>query len=396
MVSIKEAINALSDIQLNFGTKSIPLTDSLGYYMAEDIIAPIAVPNFNNAAMDGYAVCWEGEVPNTFKICGLIAAGEVWEKTLHPGEAIRIFTGAMVPKECTSVIQQEWAIEREGRVEFTQPIDSQRNIRLKGSQTQINQTVVSCGQKINSGIIGLLATLGIQEITVFNQVTASIIITGNELVEIGDKLPIAKIYNSNGPMLQSLFLEKGIRALPYTRCLDDPKALENAITSAIEHSPVIVLTGGISVGDFDFVKSVLDKLGVKEIFYKIKQKPGKPLYVGCLNSSVFIALPGNPASVNSCFHAWVNPFIQQLNGGPSVNEFYSKLPTAILMNNYHKKSGLTHFVKGNVHNGRITILTGQESFNLANLNVANSLVILPELSENIESGNPLSYIPFNS
>lgn len=394
MVNQNEAISKLSAISIDRDTIELPLGESLGYILATDVIAPMDVPSFDNSAMDGYAVCWEHEIPEKFSLTGMIAAGDHWTTQLKHGEAIRIFTGASVPIGCVSVIQQEWAIETEKWVTFTQPISANLNIRKQGSQTKINQTVVSAGQKITSGIIGLLATLGITKISVVNKVVVSIIITGNELVEIGQALPKAKIYNSNGLMLQALFAEKNITALPYSRCIDDPHILKSSILSAMKETNVVVLTGGISVGDFDFVKTVLEEIGVCEIFYKVKQKPGKPLYIGTLNNQVFIALPGNPASVNSCFHAWVNPLIQQLNGGFTVSEYYNQLPIGELENSYQKKIGLTHFVKGNVNHGKIKILAGQESFNLSTLNTSNALVVLPEDWESNASGTSLKYIPF--
>lgn len=393
MVNQYEAISKLSAISINREIIELPLAESLGYILADDVVAPMDVPSFDNSAMDGYALCWEHEIPDKFFICGVIAAGDNWTTPLKHGEAIRIFTGASVPIGCVSVIQQEWAIETEKWVTFTQPISANLNIRKQGSQTKINQTVVSAGQKITSGIIGLLATLGITKISVINKVVASIIITGNELVEIGQDLPMAGIYNSNGPMLQALFAEKNINALPYSRCIDDPHILKSSILSAMKETNIVVLTGGISVGDFDFVKTVLEEIGVNETFYKVKQKPGKPLYIGTLNHQVFIALPGNPASVNTCFHAWVNPLIQQLNGGFTVSNYYNQLPIGELENSYQKKIGLTHFVKANVSHGKIKILTGQESFNLSTLNASNALVILPEDWENNDSGTSLKYIP---
>ena len=393
MVNQFEAISKLSAISINREIIELPLAESLGYILADDVVAPMDVPSFDNSAMDGYALCWEHEIPDKFFICGVIAAGDHWTTPLKHGEAIRIFTGASIPVGCISVIQQEWAIETEKWVTFNQPITANLNIRKQGSQTKINQTVVSAGQKITSGIIGLLATIGITKIAVINKVIASIIITGNELVEIGQDLPMAGIYNSNGPMLQALFAEKNINALPYSRCIDDPHILKSSILSAMKETNIVVLTGGISVGDFDFVKTVLEEIGVNETFYKVKQKPGKPLYIGTLNHQVFIALPGNPASVNTCFHAWVNPLIQQLNGGFTVSDYYNQLPIGELENSYQKKIGLTHFVKANVSHGKIKILTGQESFNLSTLNASNALVILPEDWENNDSGTSLKYIP---
>ena len=393
MVNQYEAISKLSTISINREIIELPLAESLGYILADDVVAPMDVPSFDNSAMDGYALCWEHEIPDKFFICGVIAAGDHWTTPLKHGEAIRIFTGASIPVGCISVIQQEWAIETEKWVTFNQPITTNLNIRKQGSQTKINQTVVSAGQKITSGIIGLLATIGITKIAVINKVIASIIITGNELVEIGQDLPMAGIYNSNGPMLQALFAEKNINALPYSRCIDDPHILKSSILSAMKETNIVVLTGGISVGDFDFVKTVLEEIGVNETFYKVKQKPGKPLYIGTLNHQVFIALPGNPASVNTCFHAWVNPLIQQLNGGFTVSDYYNQLPIGELENSYQKKIGLTHFVKANVSHGKIKILTGQESFNLSTLNASNALVILPEDWENNDSGTSLKYIP---
>lgn len=396
MVTVQEAILKLSDIPKSGIRKNLPLSQSLGHFIAEDIVSPMDVPSFDNSAMDGYAVCWDNEIPENFKLRGTIAAGDIWNESLTHGEAVRIFTGACIPPGCKSVIQQEWALEQNGWVHFVKPITDNLNIRLKGSQSKKNQIVVSEGQKINSGIVGLLATLGISEIAVFDQITVSIIITGNELIEIGNAPQTAKIFNSNGPMLLSLFAEKSIHTLPYSRCLDDPKALKLSILTAMEKSSIIVLTGGISVGDFDFVKAVLDEIGVAQLFYKIQQKPGKPLYVGTHENKVFIALPGNPASVYSCFHAWVNPIVQQLNGGPSVSKFYEDLPSAKLVNSYFKKPGLTHFVKATAKNGEITILTGQESFNLSTLNTANSLAILPEQVEEFSLGTSLKFIPFNN
>lgn len=385
MIAVNEARKILSDNLERSEKKLFPLKNCLGLILAEDIHSPIDVPSFDNSAKDGYALKFDAE-SEFFKLKNTIQAGDTSEYIISEGEAARIFTGAKMPEFANTVVPQE-IVERDdkdGKITFPkEKISSGNNVRYKGSQCKEGDLIAEKGTKITPGAIGLFASVGLAEIKVFSPPKVGYIITGNELKEIGTSLKSGEIYNSNGPMLEALLENCRIREVTAYKASDDKEELQKTINQALEETDVLLISGGISVGDYDFVEECLKNAGVKELFYKVKQRPGKPFFAGKKDRKWIFALPGNPASVFSCFNQYVKPCLRFLMGKNDVWKPDSVLP---LQEDQKKKSGFTFFLKAKKEGDKLEILGGQQSFNLQAFSSANCLVELDEESEVVKAG----------
>lgn len=387
MISVQEA-KAILKVNIPLGpTIKVPLQEAMDLIVAEDIYSPMDVPSFDNSAMDGYAIIWD-EQQASWELTDEIAAGDGKIHHLEKGKACRIFTGAPIPQEADTVIPQEW-VKKDGQyITFDNAHFHKGNhIRLKGAQTKAGESILGKGQIISPGGIGLLASVGIAEIPVYSPPSVGIIITGNELKELGEPLSFGQIYNANGPVLQAYLNKLGIFNIRHYQAKDEPVFLQETINEAMAQHDFVLLSGGISVGDYDFVKSGLEKAGVRELFYKIKQRPGKPFFAGIRGNQVVFALPGNPSSVITCFNQYVKPSLLQWMGHQDPWEPSAFLPMA---EPFKRKAGLTFFLKAKFENGQVHILPGQESFNLISFGTANCFAEVPENTESLAAGEKVA------
>lgn len=383
MVSVQEAIARIREKIQQMPVVELSLYNGLGKVLAENVIANINVPSFDNSAMDGYCFKWiEGQIE--YDVVAQIQAGDTQNVAIGNFQCARIYTGAMIPKDVDTVIQQELVSVSDGKIKIDlEKAKKGANIRTEGSQSKIGDIVASAGTKISPSLLGLLASNGIENVKVFDEPKVSIIITGNELVNVGFSLEKGQIYNSNEFALKALLKVCGLNHIDVFHAVDTLESVVDQISKANESADIVILTGGISVGDFDFVKLAMQQIGVEELFYKVKQKPGKPLFVGLSNEKWYFALPGNPAAVITCFNQYLKPTIEMLMGHQQ-----SFLPIAMLplKEDYHKNAGLTHFLKGFYTFNDVELLKGQESFNLSSFNVANCIVQLPEELDIVQKG----------
>lgn len=388
MISVNQARKILSENLERAEKKQVQLKDTLGKILAEDVRSPIDVPSFNNSAKDGYAIKFDKH-QDFYHLKNTIQAGDTSKYTISEGEAARIFTGAKMPKGSDTAIPQETVQrdEKTGKITFQKDkITTGSNVRYKGSQCKKGDLIAKKGTKINPGAIGLLASVGLAEVSIYVPPKVTYIITGNELKEVGSPLKEGEIYNSNGPMLQALLEKMSIHKISALKAFDEKEALQQTINSALEETDILLLTGGISVGDYDFVEECLKNAGIKELFYKVKQRPGKPFFVGKKDRKWVFALPGNPASVFSCFNQYVKPCLNYLLGN---NEIWNPDFVLPLLEDQKKKSGLTFFLKAKKEGKKIIILSGQQSFNMQAFSEANCLVELDEESELVKAGTPV-------
>ncbi len=388
IISVSEAKARLKHHIPKGPSSFCPIRLSNGKILAKDIVAPMDVPSFDNSAMDGYAIAWqdEGEIR---EVVGLVAAGDSELKSLQKGEAVRIFTGAPIPPGADTVIQQEKIIRIGNRIQFERnEFRKGTSVRLRGAQCKKGNEILEAGSQINPGTIALLASLGISEIEVFDLPIIALIVTGNELREIGQELSPGQIYNSSGPAIQAYLATIGVNDIRIFHTEDDFEKVILTIREALKVCDFLLLTGGISVGDFDFVKDGLKENEVEEIFYKITQRPGKPFFAGKKEGKVIFALPGNPASVLTCFLNYVKPSILQWAGHSDSWKPTLVLPLADI---FTKSVNLTLFLKAKIENGKIKILPGQESFNLLSFGQADGLAEIPIESEFLESGTLVSF-----
>lgn len=390
MITVKEALHHIRQQCHTLPPIRIPLDSACNFIAAETIYAPIDVPCFDNSAMDGYAIRYE-DLKNTIplQLYYEIEAGKTEIPEVHKGEVARIFTGAPIPIGADTVIPQENCTVENGILNCLQTVSIGDHIRKQGTQTRKGDRVLSKGNLLTAEYIGFLATLGIDSVVVFPKPKVGIIITGKELVPVGNTLQNGQIYESNSVALKVLLQQLEIPVV-FSQWIDDNESeLFHFVSENFTKVDVLLLTGGISVGDYDFVKRILDKIGTTEIFYKIQQKPGKPLFFGKKDQTLFFGLPGNPSAVVTCFHAYIKPALLQITGDQPQAEH-----DAILVTPYRKKSGLTHFVKARVQGGKATILDKQLSYQMDTYAQANAFVVLNEEQEDFKIGEKVRIIFF--
>ena len=373
MTSVQDAFDKIKANIKRLPSTQIKVEDALGFVTTSDILSPINMPPFNQSAMDGYAIC--GNHLNQFKLIGEIQAGESGEGIeLAEGEAVRIFTGALVPTSATAIAKQEIVESDESIIQLTERVSDNMNIRFAGEQVQTGAVVLKKDTTINLGAIGYLYMLGIHKVEVSRKPKAIIIVTGNELMAPGQELISGKIYESNSYTLKAALKSVGVDS-EIQSVKDDFESTKHMISKALSQCDLVITSGGISVGDYDFVGKAMNELGVNEIFYKLKQKPGKPLFFGTKDETSVFALPGNPAAVLSCFYMYVIPAIRMMQGysAPQLEQRSLKITSE-----YKKGAALTHFLKAYANGNEVRILNAQSSAMLSSFSEANCLAKLPE------------------
>lgn len=387
MISVEEAKNLVL-IRVDKQPKMfLSIKNALNFFLAEDIFAPICIPLFNQSAMDGYAFKFQ-DLNRKLTIIDTVPAGDERVIEVKNGEAVRIFTGSKVPDSCDTVVMQELTI-----VELNQLLVKDAglklggNVRKKGNQINKGDLALTKGTKINPATIGFLATLGITEVEVYSLPKVCIIATGSELVKLGGSLKEGQIFESNTHMLSAAFEQMGITPIIHV-VKDDRIETEQLIKETIEKFDFLIISGGISVGDYDFVKESLINNQVKEVFYKVNQKPGKPLFFGKKEGKSVFALPGNPAAALNCFYMYVLPAINISLGSKSPFLPIIKLP---LDSNYLKKEGRAYFLKAQIKNNQVTLLLGQDSDALQSFALADGLVYFPAKKEILEQNELVDF-----
>jgi molybdopterin molybdotransferase len=392
MISVEQAKKILSKNLERGNMVEITLSECLGLVLAENIYAAIDVPTFDNSAMDGYAMNFDDN-NRTWGVSNIIQAGDTSEINIGRGQAARIFTGAKIPKGTNTVIPQELIeVIEQSRIKYSgDKISTGSNVRLKGSQSKKDSLILEKGQLLGAGRIGLLASVGKAQVKVYSPPKIGLIVTGNELKDPGTPLKEGEIYNSNGPMLEALLKENGVKQIQNYKAPDDKTSLQKIIDNALVENDILLVSGGISVGDYDFVKDCLDTARVDELFYKIKQRPGKPMFAGKKGKKLIFALPGNPASVHSCFIQYVRPSIQHWLGKEAVWKTGLWLT---ITEDIQKKPGLTYFMKGKKKGNSVVLLRGQQSFNLQAFATAECLLELPAGNSVVTAGTKVRVYDF--
>lgn len=390
MIEVKEALEIVAANSTNLSTEKIAVKKALGYVLAETIYSPISMPPFRQSAMDGYAFIHSERYQ--YDIVGISQAGDHSNIKLKENEAIRIFTGAYVPDSADTVIMQEHVMANENSILIATKPEPFTNVRNKGEQINIEDVVFDANTVITPAAIGFLACLGITEITVYKKPKVAVLVTGNELVKPGKKLSKGKTYESNSVMLEAALQTIGIKKIKVHTVKDNLKATQKALKSILKKNDIVLISGGISVGDYDFVKEALLKNGVEELFYKINQKPGKPMFFGSKKDTLVFALPGNPASSLTNFYIYVYPAVRNRMGFSNTH-----LPKIVrkLNNAIENTTGKTLFLKALYDEKNVTILDGQSSAMLNSFAIANGLVIVPQDTENIKKGQLVTILPID-
>ncbi|MCE7055917.1 molybdopterin molybdotransferase MoeA [Algoriphagus sp. AGSA1] len=389
MISVSEALDLIKAHTAKLPAVGMALRDSYGCFLAEDLVAPISLPPFRQSAMDGYAFRSGGELD--LEVIGECKAGDNKVFELAANQAVRIFTGAPVPDSADTVIMQEHVQAGNGRITIQTIPEKGANVREIGEQIQAGEHVLSAGTKINDSIIGFLASFGITEVLVFNKPKITLIVTGNELQEPGTPLKPGAIYESNAIMLESALKSRGYGSVRILKVQDDLESTIRVVAQGLE-SDMLLISGGISVGDYDFVNEALQANHVREIFYKVNQKPGKPIWFGKKEEKLVFALPGNPASSLTCFLIYVLSALKIMTGNP---DFDLDFQTGVLKHRTFNKFGKTLFILGSEVNGELEIYPKQASSMLISYALGNALVLVPADKQILEAGEKVLFLPIN-
>jgi molybdopterin molybdotransferase len=376
MISVTEAKNMIRANATPLTPLTIPLQEAAGRVLAADVFAVADIPAFDQSAMDGYALSFAGfELHKTLTIHGEVPAGAPELFLLQPDKAMRIFTGAPVPSGADTVVMQEKTAVNNGQLHILDDLlNAGSNVRLKGSEIKAGELVLSKGQKLTPAAVGFLATTGVAEVTVYPTPIMSIIVTGNELQQPGRTLLHGQVYECNSFQLRAALQGLQINEVPVFEAKDDPQTLKGILQNALDDSDVVLLTGGVSVGNYDFVPEAAAECDVTTLFHKLKQRPGKPLYVGRRGNKWVFGLPGNPSSVLTCFYEYVITALEQLMQLPPV----LKTMQVPLSKPYAKNVAFTFFLKGYYDGRTVMPLDSQESYRLRSFAMANCLICLPE------------------
>lgn len=393
MISVDSALKIILNDIRPLGRENVGLTASLGRILAEDVYAGSDVPGFDNSAMDGYAVKSEDTTnasrqgPKVLTVIEDRKAGCVSRREIKPGEAVRIMTGAMMPKGSDSVVMVE-ETKRLGMesVEIFKPVKRGESVRSKGEDIKKGERVIVEGTRLASGHIGLLASLGKAKVSVTRSPRVAILATGDEVVDVNDKLKPGTLHNSNTYTLYSQVLRCGGIPKNLGIVKDRPEMLETRLKRGLD-CDMILTSGGVSVGDYDLVKFILAKMGTNIRFWKVAMRPGKPLVFGLIKGIPIFGLPGNPVSSMISFEVFVKQAILKMEGASPLN---AKMVDAVLEEKITKKKGLRYFVRAMTRwedGVYFTRTTGpQGSGILKSMALANSLIVLPEDDEDIDKG----------
>ena len=388
MISVKEAKARLMRNTKALPRKRMPVYEALGHVLAQDVKSPADNPFFNQSAVDGYALFTDAEVSGAemeFTITDELKAGDKPILFMKPNTAVRVFTGSAVPLNALGVVMQEKVQRVNNKLCVGQALLTPgANIRYRGTQIKRGDMALEKKSIINPGAIGFLLSLGITEVIVYPKPNVSVLATGNELVKAGKKLLPGQIYESNTGMLQAALQHTGFAALAAKTATDTKARITNSIKSMLATSDVVIISGGISVGKYDLVKEVLEAQGVKEIFYKVAQKPGKPLYAGKKGRCMVFAVPGNPAAALVCYYEYILPVLRGMSGMDDVELKKEWLPLAAA---FSHKGDRDVFLKAQVHDGLVHIHDGQESNILRSFATANALVYLPSGMHKLKAGD---------
>ena len=364
---------------------------ALGRVLAADVVSPLDVPSHDNSAMDGYAVRYadlgrEGET--TLKIAGSSFAGVPFRGSVKPGECVRIMTGGVVPPNTDTIVMQEHVQASGDTVRIGSGHKQGQNLRRAGEDLKTGQVALKRGMLLRPAEIGLIASLGIGEVAVFRKLRVAFFSTGDELRSIGTTLDAGQIYDSNRYTIHGMLTRLGCDVIDMGVVADDPGLLEQAFADAAQCADVVITSGGVSVGEADFVKDLLERLG-EVVFWKIAMKPGRPLAYGRIGNAHFFGLPGNPVSVMVTFYQFVRDALWQLSGRDPVPALPSfKVPCT---SNLKKAPGRTEFQRGVLSqdaggNWSVKVTGEQGSGILRSMTEANCFIILPETQGNVAAG----------
>ncbi|HEY9268655.1 MAG TPA: gephyrin-like molybdotransferase Glp [Methylotenera sp.] len=369
-------------------TETVTLHQSLGRVITQDIQSPADVPNYDNSAMDGYAFNSQDLNAAQLRVIGTAFAGKAFNGSVSSGECVRIMTGTVMPQGTDTVAMQEKVLRDGDSIQFTEAPKPRANVRYAGEDLQQGQNVLSAGHLMQAADLGLLASLGIAEVSVYRKLKVAFFSTGDELVAIGKPLATGQVYDSNRYTLYGMLSKLGVEMIDMGAIADDPLQLENTLLNAAAQADVIITSGGVSVGEADYMKELLSKHG-QVMFWKIAMKPGRPLAYGKVGNAHYFGLPGNPVAVMVTFYQFVREALLTLMGQPATHALpmFEVECTAPI----RKLSGRTEFQRGILYTDeagtwKVKPTGAQGSAILSSMSLANCFIVLDEGVGNLDAG----------
>ena len=402
LLTVAEAqARILDGVTAVIATESLPVREALDRVLAEAIVSPIDVPSHTNSAMDGYAVRAE-DLPadgvREFPVPGTSWAGRPWSAPIEPGQSVQIMTGGMMPQGADTVVMQE-QVEREGdTVRIGSGHRCGQNVRAAGEDLAAGQPVFAAGKRLTTADIGVLASLGMAEVEVFRRLKVAFFSTGDELRAVGEPLEPGEIYDSNRYTLYGMLKKLDVEIIDMGVVRDRRELIEQAFNEAATGADAIITSGGVSVGEADFVKETLEKLGSMS-FWKIAMKPGRPVTFGHINDAVFFGLPGNPVSVMVTFFQFVRPALVKMTGETGASAAYTV--RARSTSALRKRPGRYEFQRGVLEQtgpGEFAVRSAgaQGSGILRSMSEANCFILLEPDCTGVEAGEEVIVQPFQN
>ncbi len=387
-ISVAEAQKRINEITLTTSTEIIPLTEANHRVIATDVYAPYDYPHFRRAGMDGYAILSsdDHDYPREFTVLGEIQAGATWDQPLHPGEAVRIMTGAYVPKDAETVIRIEKTRPSADKQKVTIiTSESKSNITETGTDVKKGEIVLAKDQELNPGGLAVLTAFGIQQVTVYKKPRIAIIATGTELLGPHDPIAAGKIFNSNGIMLKNLVEESGGIVDFETQLPDEANVIKETLEKQMASHDIVITDGGVSVGDFDYIGDEARKAD-QLLFNKIKQRPGSVTTAFVQHKTLVMALSGNPGACFTGFYLYMEPLIRRYQHQPSR----LRKVRATLAAPYNKTNGFDRYLRCTYefkNNHFLVYPNGiNRSGSLANLQTTNCLALIPHSTTPMKVG----------
>ena len=394
-IPVSEAVQKVIGQARQLETETVPLEQSYNRILAEPIIAGHPVPPFDRSPYDGFAIISKNSAGASggnrvrFNIVDHIGAGAVSEKSLSGNEAVRIMTGAPLPKNADAVVMFEQTVESEGSFTIRKPFEPLENVSLEGEDVQQGETVIDSGNSIHPGTVALLATFGYAQVRVAKHPVVGILSTGTELLDVSEPLVPGKIRNSNGPMIAAQLARMGISCKTYGLSVDKLDESFEIVKKAAEETDCLITTGGVSVGDFDFLPAIYERLGAQVLFNKVAMRPGSVTTVAVADGKYLFGLSGNPSACFTGFELFARPALLKMMG---AEKLYLPQTTAVLAEDFTKANPFTRFIRA-VYDGSTIKPAGFNKSNaVASIAKGNALIVLPGGTRGYTAGDKVDVL----
>lgn len=394
-IAVSEAVEKVMEQAQLLGTETVSLEESYNRILAEPIVAGHPVPPFDRSPYDGFAIISSASAGASsenrirFNIVDHIGAGAVSEKKLSGFDAVRIMTGAPLPKNADAIVMFEQTVESNGSFTIRKPFKPLENVSLQGEDVQKGETVIESGSLIHPGTIALLATFGYAEVQVAKKPVVGILSTGTELLDVSEQLVPGKIRNSNGPMIAAQLARMGIASKTYGLSADDLDKSFDIVKKAAEETDCLITTGGVSVGDFDFLPAIYERMQAHVLFNKVAMRPGSVTTLAVAAGKYLFGLSGNPSACFTGFELFVRPALLKMMG---AKKRFLPHTTAVLAEDFTKANPFTRFVRA-VYDGQTIKPAGFNKSNaVASIAKGNALIVLPGGTRGFKSGDTVDVL----